>query len=331
MKFLWKFSLLLLVASTTGCGSFIAHRMVSAPNRYPSWLRPTARVSLGFGSKFLTNFPSYTVEVGPPEARLFYRIIEPADYHLRINSTNWVVGRHKRFNFSFKAQIPAKTNDWTANPRGTIVLLHGYGLAQFAMAPWAVRLAEDGWRCVLVDLRGHGKSTGKKIFYGTREVNDMKQLLDAMTTAGQLREPVAVFGESYGAAIALRWKGEDARVEKVIAIAPYSSLSDATANLCHDYAPWIPGFVFRAGVKKLPRLLDVPPEELNTPTVLKRHPVSALYIAASEDRVASPEDVRNLAALSPGSKVVVVPDAPHEAVTYFFDDLEGPIEDWLGR
>ena len=71
---------------------------------------------------------------------------------------------------SFGADVPGRTNQWSAHPRGTVILLHGYGLAQFAMVPWAIRLAQSGWRCVLVDLRGHGKSTGKKVYFGTREV-----------------------------------------------------------------------------------------------------------------------------------------------------------------
>ena len=36
---------------------------------------------------------------------------------------------------------------------------------------------------------------------------------------------------------------------------------------------------------------------------------------------------RQLAA--PGSELVVVPDATHEALTYYFEDLTGPILNWL--
>ena len=77
------------------------------------------------------------------------------------------------------------------------------------MAPWAVRLAEDGWRCVLVDLRGHGKTNGRRIYFGVQEARDLGQLLDRLARDGELAGPVAVVGESYGAALALRWKGED--------------------------------------------------------------------------------------------------------------------------
>jgi pimeloyl-ACP methyl ester carboxylesterase len=85
-------------------------------------------------------------------------------------------------------------------------------------------LAQEGWRCVLVDLRGHGKSTGRRIYFGVQEARDLSQLLDELARDGQLARPVATLGESYGAALALRWKGLDPRVGPVVAIAPCAVL-----------------------------------------------------------------------------------------------------------
>src|SRR6267378_123363 len=195
----------LLPALVTGCGSFVAHRMVQAPNSYASWLAPSARVQLSFDAKLLTNSPARFADVGPPAARLRYRVVEPAEYHLKVSSTNWSERGEARYQFTFGAKMP-QTNRWTATPRGTVFLLHGYGLAEFSMVPWAWCLAQEGWRCVLVDLRGHGKSTGKEIYYGLKESRDMSQLLDVLMDRSQFAAPVAVIGESYGAALALRWQ-----------------------------------------------------------------------------------------------------------------------------
>src|SRR5208337_2263081 len=202
----------------------MARRMAQAPNTYPTWFAPKAPVAVAFSPKFLTNFPKQFVTVGPPAAKLCYRVVEPADYHLKISSTNWLEHGRKQFQFTFHADLPGRSNVWTSAPRGTVVLLHGYGLAQFSMAPWALRLAQAGWRCVLVDLRGHGKSTGDRIYYGLKEVHDLSQLLDQLGQNGQLQAPVAVLGESYGAVMALRWQAADPRVGPVVAIAPYAVL-----------------------------------------------------------------------------------------------------------
>ena len=325
-------ALALVILSTSGCGTFVAKRIAQAPNTYPTWFAPKARVSLGFSPKFLSNFPAHYVEVGPPKAKLCYRIVEPADYHLQVTSSNWMDHGKAQFTFSFHAALPAETNQWSHAPRGTVVLLHGYGLAQFSMAPWALRLADAGWRCVLVDLRGHGKSTGKRIYFGTRETADLTQLLDRLAIEGKLAGPVSVVGESYGAALALRWKTVEPRVSTVVAIAPYSVLSNAVLNISHDYASWFPPALLKAGLKKLPSVLEVQPGDLDMTTVLSKHPESALFVAAAEDKIMPLADVKHLETLAEsGSELVVVPRATHEAVTYFFDDLVPPVTAWLSQ
>jgi len=322
--------LLVLVLNTTGCGGFFARRMAQAPNTYPSWLAPEAPVELAFGREFLTNFPAHYVAVGPPPARLCYRVVEPADYRFELSSTNWLEHELRHFKFGLDATLPGKPNAWTSAPRGTVVLLHGYGVAQFAMAPWALRLAQEGWCCVLVDLRGHGKSTGRGIYFGIHEARDLSQLLDALTRDGQLAQPVAAIGESYGAALALRWKTVEPRVGRVVAIAPYAELSKAVLNICHEYAGCLPRAFVKAGLKHLPSLLMVEPEQLDTKTVLAGSPVAALFAVGTEDRITPVGDVRQLyEEAAPGSELVVVPEATHEAVTYFFKDLIPPVLEWL--
>jgi pimeloyl-ACP methyl ester carboxylesterase len=326
---IFMIGLLLLTALNTGCGAFVAHRMIQAPNTYPSWLAPSAPVLLSFNENLLTNSPSRFADVGPPAASLHYRVVEPADYHLKIFSTNWTERGEVRYQFTFQAAVPL-ANNWTSVPRGTVFLLHGYGLAEFSMVPWAWCLAQEGWRCVLVDLRGHGKSTGGKIYYGIIETRDMSQLLDVLTNQDQLAMPVAVIGESYGAALALRWKTTDPRVDKVVAIAPYGALSNAVLNLCHDYASLLPRVVIRAGLKQLPVVLGVQAGDLDTTTVLAQHPVSALFVSGTEDSMIPPADVQRLFEESlPDSKLIVVPGATHETVTYHFNELIPPVLAWL--
>ena len=314
----------------SGCGTFLAHRLAQAPNTYPTWFAPEARVVLGFDVKFLTNFPARFVTVGPPSARLRYRVVPPADYHLTVASTNWLARGVRQYDFTFHADVPAPTNQWTQAPRGTVVLLHGWGVGQFAMAPWALRLAQEGWQCVLVDLRGHGRSTGRQIFFGLRETTDLSQLLDRLASDQKLVLPVAAVGESYGAALALRWKTTEPRLGPVVAIAPYADLSNAVVNISHDYAAWVPDALIRAGLRQLPAILQANDAELDTTTVVRRGAVTALFVAGTADRVTPLAEVRQLAALAgPGSQLIEVPDATHEAVTYFFTDLVPPVLQWL--
>ena len=327
------FKLLLLAAvalNLAGCGTFVAHSIARAPNRYPSWFGSEAPVTLAFSPKMLTNFVTHFIDVGPPPARLCYRIIDPADYHFTVSSTNWLEDGEKQYEFRFHAIVPGPTNQWTAAPRGTIVLLHGYGIAQFSMLPWAFRLAEDGWRCVLVDLRGHGQSTGKRIYFTVVETNDLNQLLETLARNNELVEPVSAMGESYGAVLALRWKTVNSGIHTVVAIAPYASLSNAVLNIRREYAGLVPKFMVKEGLKKLPSVLKISPAEFDTITVLRRKPVKALFIAGGEDKISPPQEVEKVRALaSPGSEFIVVPDATHEALTYYFKELVPAVLPWL--
>ena len=330
MNFVRLLVLSVLALDTAGCGTFMAHSIARAPNRYPSWFAPHAPVTLAFSPRLLTNFAACYMTVGPPPARLCYRVVEPAGYHLKVSSTNWLEDGQKQFEFSFRAVVPGQSNAWTTAPRGTVILLHGYGEAQFSMVPWALFLAEDGWRCVLVDLRGHGKSTGQQIYFDVKETNDMSQLLDALARDKALIPPVCAVGESYGAVLALRWQTVDPRLQSVVAIAPYANFSNTVMNIRQEYASWVPKVMVKAGIKKLPSVLQIPGSEFDTTTVLERKPVKALFIAGDGDKIVPVEVVASLYSLAlPGSEFIIVPDTTHEALTYFFSELAPPVKAWL--
>lgn len=200
------------------------------------------------------------------------------------------------------------------------------------MAPWAMRLAEDGWRCLLVDLRGHGKSTGRRIYFGVQETRDLSQLLDAMAGEGNLARPVAVVGDSYGGALALRWKGLDSRISAVVAIAPYPVLSNAVLNICHDYANWLPSGLVKAGVQKLPSVLQIKSDHFDPATALASRPVRALLVAGADDTIAPATDVHRLyERAAPGSELLIVAHATHEALPYYLDELAPPVLRWLNQ
>jgi len=62
--------------------------------------------------------------------------------------------------------------------RPAILLLHGYLQDKRSVTSWAVRFAQAGYRCALVDLRGHGASTGIHISFGAFESRDLQTVLD---------------------------------------------------------------------------------------------------------------------------------------------------------
>ena len=111
-------------------------------------------------------------------------------------------------------------------PRGTVVVLHGIRDRKASMLPLGRQVVERGFRAVLVDLRGHGASSGAHLTYGVRDREDLSAVLDAMSLRGLLVEPIAVHGTSYGAATALLFGAHDPRVDAVVSLAPFASLRE---------------------------------------------------------------------------------------------------------
>jgi len=218
----------------------------------------------------------------------------------------------------------------TNTGRGTVFLLHGYGVDSLSLLPWAVTIAEAGYQGVLVDLRGHGESTGRRVGFGTVEATDLRQVLDHLTALGTVRGPVAVMGESLGAALALRWAATDPRIAAVVALAPFAELEPAILGIRDDYAAWLPRVWVRGAARRLPALLGVSPGSLDTSFVADGLATPALLVAAGHDGVAPPPAVGRLARVCAGPvKYLVLPSAHHESLPYHFPELKGVVLAWL--
>jgi pimeloyl-ACP methyl ester carboxylesterase len=336
MGFSWRaklgyFALSLLVLGANGCGSFAARRLAQAPNSYPRWLAPEAPVTIGFSSKILTAFTNRQIHISSPPARINYRIIQPGDYHFRW--TNRLDEARGELDLHFTADIPASTpatNSAALESRGTVVIIHGYGVSGPAMLPWAFLLAQEDWRCVLVDLRGHGESTSERVYFGPQEVRDLVALFDHLQATGVVTPPLSLVGHSFGAVVALRWKSLDPRVDRVVAMAPYADLSRAVQNIRREYARWIPKSFIESGLKKLPDLLAVEPCELEPSCWIDRTLSGIFFIAGGADRIATLDQVQSLfVSSSQRNRMKVIHNAAHETLPFYLDELATPITEWL--
>ncbi len=125
-------------------------------------------------------------------------------------------------------------------PKGTVLLLHGIRDSKLSMIGVGRMLAESGYRALLADLRGHGRSSGDWLTYGVVDSRDLVQVLDHLATQALLDEPVGVFGCSYGAATSIQWAARDPRVKSVVAVAPFTTLYDAVTSFTRQFAPvWL--------------------------------------------------------------------------------------------
>src|SRR5262249_32009212 len=105
-----------------------------------------------------------------------------------------------------RASLPLLLVDRTDGPpRGTGFVLHGIRDRKEAMLGWGRGLAEGGYRAVLVDGRGHGRSSGDFLTYGVVEARDLSRVLDTLGAQGLVAGRVGAMGVSYGGATAIEW------------------------------------------------------------------------------------------------------------------------------
>lgn len=110
------------------------------------------------------------------------------------------------------------------SPRGTALVLHGIRDDKSSMVGVGRSLAARGLRAILVDLRGHGASTGRWLTYGVVESQDLVRLIDQLEALGVIRGPVSIYGPSYGGAVALQTAARDPRVRAVVSLSTFASL-----------------------------------------------------------------------------------------------------------
>ncbi len=199
-------SAMTLCGALAGCDALIVDVMIKAPNHHRQVHAVDATGT--FELKLMRIDQQIAVDVGPPPARLRAWVIEPTD-----------------------------KNPDRIEPRGTILVIHG----RAAELRWHLRTARqfaaDGYRAVLVDLRGHGGSSGDYLTYGAHETPDLVQVIDDLERRGLLTRPLGVWGLSMGASITIQLAGADKRVDAAVAVAPYTSMRDVVRHVIQSYLP----------------------------------------------------------------------------------------------
>lgn len=135
-------------------------------------------------------------------------------------------------------------------PRGTVLVLHGIRSDKTSVAGLARQIAEEGFRSVLPDLPGHGRSTGDWLTYGVREAGALAALLDELGRRGLLKGQVGIVGISYGGAVAIQLAAVDARIRAVVSVAPFSSLRSVVPSYVEQYVPLLGKLVLDSFIQR---------------------------------------------------------------------------------
>jgi pimeloyl-ACP methyl ester carboxylesterase len=332
----WR-SLLACAAAVVlaGCvSSMLARKVVAPPNR-------SGVDALFENTAVIRNAPLVFAEVwkvrtGPPSADIVVASIEPGDYgfayDLALTYPDGADPRIERFVVSW--QSAQERTPLAGEPRGTLLFLHGYLQDKRFLTPWAIRLAQAGYRCVVVDLRGHGDSTGRRISFGVFESADVSQVIDDLARRGWDVSRVGLFGVSYGASVALLTAGRDARVKTVVAFEPFSSAEKAVPELMRAAFPaqarGITDAQFALAHRKEARLAGFDWADADLFAALQRSRAPVLLLHGEADRWLSPAHSRELFERAPaGSRLKIVPRDNHVTLPLQIVPFEAEVIGWF--
>lgn len=217
------------------------------------------------------------------------------------------------------ARVRAWVFDPVGPPRGTVLMLHGIHDSKLRLVAGARHHAARGYRAVAVDSRGHGESSGAYLTYGVEESRDLVAMVDELERRKLLARPLAVVGSSYGAATALQHAALDARVDKVVALAPFASLRQVVGAyidwLLGPPARWIPVPVVDELVDDCARQAGFDPDRACPRCVAPQIRAAVLLIHSRDDeRIPWQHSVEIRNALTSRKKLLLVDGVNHAQV-----------------
>ena len=330
--------LVLLLLSCVGCSTsrMAADRIVTAPNLHGD---PAGnRQMLGLWQAMETNLLAGRIEtplvyasipVGPPAAELKVLQLPAQEYHMSVSSRVSTNRQGKNF-LALNIETNAAVN-FTPRPHpATLVLLHGYMLSKETMLPWALQLAQAGYRVVLVDLRGHGQSTGAQVGFGKYEVNDLRQMLDWLQARGECDEAIGVMGFSYGATLALHWAAQDQRIRTVIAVAPYNQPAEAFERLAQALKLPLSHRAAQKAATLAADHLELKWTDWAGEVATQQLRVPALLIGGGKDSISRPEDLARMRSVAAGRvKGYEVAAADHFSLPMLLHELSALVNAWF--
>lgn len=175
-----------------------------------------------------------------------------------------------------------------AEPAGTILLLHGHRDNKSELMFVARELIGIGYRTVLVDLRGHGLSSGDYLSFGAFESNDLIQVLDTLEDNGLLAGSVGVLGFSFGGAAGIQLAAKDTRVKAVASISTFRSLRIVVGDYVACFLPMVRPFLseqrIQHAVDRAGEMGGFDPDDADTERAASALQVPLLVIHGEEDR-----------------------------------------------
>ncbi len=306
--------IVIIALGMTGCASYIGERIVRAPNLD----RPAGIFSKELDEAWETHAAKHilveTTRIRSPAdgIALNVSVLPAGDYPNRATSER----EDGSIRFGFRARPPVGPP--RAPARGTIIAVHGWQGESRAMLFYAMEMAARGWDVVLYDQRGHGRSGGENITFGTRESRDLEAVIDWTRRRQEYAPPLVLFGTSMGASTALLAAARTAP-DAIVAVAPYARLDGVLTRAIRRFSPTIvrPFLTDKRIARALAHAERLSGANLdNAAPIRSAEAVDApvLLVHSRADQLIPADHGRMLKRALPDASLQWVPDHSHEAL-----------------
>ncbi len=168
----------------------------------------------------------------------------------------------------------------------------------------------------MVDLRGHGRSSGRFLTFGVQEAKDLSQVIDALQSRGLVHGKIGVYGISYGATTSIHLAGRDPRVRAVVAVAPFSNLREEVPQFARTMVPglgWVvPNRTYQRAIDQAGKKAQFDPDEASAIKAIQETKAQVLLIHGTNDWIVPQRHSQRLhEAAADHSELVSIPWIGH--------------------
>lgn len=195
--------------------------------------------------------------------------------------------------------------------RGAVLLLHGIRADRRSLIERARFLSQAGFAVLMIDLAGHGESTGDKITFGYQEADSVV----AATTYARQAWPdkkLAVIGQSLGGAAAV-FAAQRVKADAYVLEAVYSTLHAALENRLSIRLERAGRYIAPLLLWQVSWRLGFKPDDLSPADKIRHLGVPVLIMAGENDRRTTVANSRALFDNARDPKALwIVPGARHQ-------------------
>ncbi|NQZ89887.1 MAG: alpha/beta hydrolase [Colwellia sp.] len=252
-------SLLILLTLPSCVSHLIANQMISAPNQSLVGYELSNQFS-NFddghqGLLEISGVSQSSLNLPTRKVSLSYVDIAAGDYGFSYLTKALMHenGKVRRITTQWQWLDPScHASSLEENPAGVLVLLHGWGRNKNSLLSYGLSFAQQGYRVIIPNLRGHGDSTGDWVSFGAEEGRDISALMDKLAI-----EKYDVVGFSLGASAGLHTASLDKRVNQLVVVAPMHSLAQTIPKFARQSPGWLGKIVTRQKEDALALVNDI--------------------------------------------------------------------------